>query len=856
MKPKLLFLFVFIYQLGFAQFPTNGLVAQYGFDNGSLLVDGANGVNLTQTGASLTEISNRFGSTPTSAVSLNGDQLTRPDINFPNDAFNLGNQATVCFWIQTTTDDTDTRIIFDDSNRSTFANSNWAGYYIYLQNGKIGFALNVLYSSASLGYRGGGVLGTTVVSDGNWHHVAFTIFNNLTTSPSGTTDTATNSGRLYIDGVDMGSGGTTNTAQAGNAYLSLSHDTTGNITIGNNRSNNLANNNRYFDIIDDILIYNRNLTVAEIASIINYNSFCLTPSSTILSATAITQTSATINITGSSNYDIAYHKTSDTFSNATIVTGITSGSTNLSGLDIFTNYKVYVKQHCANNTTGWSSPINFTTTRTIGKIYVNANATGNNNGISWANAYTNLENALAVAQNNEEIWITEGIYKPHASDRTIPFTISDTNLKLYGGFIGNETQLSERIFGAHETILSGDLLQNDDATLSFTNTTRNDNSYNVISIQGTNSLLDRLTITGGHANGATTALKTGAGITKSATVTKMTLNNCKLTKNTAEYGAALVAIFNNVSSELIVSNCEFSENLGLGGGAIYSYTNNNASATYSFSNSIFKRNQVKDNGATLAYAGSSLWVRAYGTNSVISSNIIGCTFADNLDTGTFSGLNNFNRCTLAISKRNSVSANHTTIISNCIFWNNKAAGGNIARPISGLVDDIVTPITITNSIDETNFTGVTLSSTSSNTSGANPLFTNAASGDYTLSSGSPAIDNGNNASVIGTTDLLNNQRIFNSTVDMGAYEFGSVVLGNSNFNLPVGFKIYPNPATSIVNIQTEESVKQIEIYTLEGKLITKSTENKIDVSNLNSGFYMIKITTNENKISIQKLVKR
>lgn len=856
MKTKLLFLIVFISQWGWAQFPANGLVAQYGFDNGSLLVDGANGINLTQTGTALTEINNRFDTAPTSAVSLNGDRLTRPDVNFPNDVFNLGNQATISFWIKTTTNDADAKIIFDDSNRATFANSNWAGYYIYLQNGRVGFALSVLYSNAGLGYRGGGVLGTPVISDGNWHHVALTIFNSLTTSPSGMTDNATNSGRLYIDGVDMGSGGTTNTGQAGNVYLSLSHDTTGNITIGNNRTNSLASNNRYFDIIDDILIYNRNLTAAEILGIATYNSFCYTPQSSILSAVAITHTSATINIAGSGTYDIAYHKNSETFSNAVIINGITSGTTNLSGLDVFTNYRVYVKQHCVNNTTGWSLPINFTTTRTIGRIYVNAAASGNNNGISWANAYTNLENALAVAQNNEEIWITEGTYKPHASDRAVSFTIADLNLKLYGGFIGNETQLSQRIFGAHETILSGDLLGNDDNILSHVNTTRNDNSYNIISIQGNNSLLDRLTITGGHANGTVALQKSGAGMYKNNSLTKMTLNNCKLVKNIAEYGGAILAVFNSPSSELIISNCEFTENLALGGGAVYTYTNNNASATYTFSNSLFKKNQVKDNGATLGYSGSSLWLRAYGTSSVISTTIVNCNFVDNLDTGTFSGINNFNRATVVVGKRNSVSANHTTTISNCILWNNKAAGGTTARPISGLIDDMVTPITITNSIDETNFTGVTLSGTSLNTSASNPLFTNAASGDYTLSSGSPAIDTGNNASAIGTTDLLGNQRIFNLIVDMGAFEFGSSVLGSQSFSSFQDFTMYPNPASSILNIQTEELIKQIEIYTLEGKLVKDSTENKIDVSNLQSGFYLVKATTVENKIGVKKFIKR
>ena len=66
-----------------AQFPTNGLVAQYGFDNGNLLIDGANGVNLTQTGTSIVEINDRFETPPTSAVTLNTDYLTRPDIDFP-----------------------------------------------------------------------------------------------------------------------------------------------------------------------------------------------------------------------------------------------------------------------------------------------------------------------------------------------------------------------------------------------------------------------------------------------------------------------------------------------------------------------------------------------------------------------------------------------------------------------------------------------------------------------------------------------------------------------------------------------------------------------------------------------------
>ena len=853
MKTKLSFLVLLLSHFCFAQFPTNGLVAQYGFDNGSLLVDGANGINLTQTGAALTEINNRFGNAPTSAISLNGDRLTRPDINFPQDTFGYGNEGTISFWIKTATNDADTRIIIDDSNRTSLASTTWAGYYVYLQNGFIGAQLGVQYNGA-LSYRTGGVVTTKFISDGNWHHVAVLTSNSLAFAGC-CTSTIFNTVSVYIDGVSAGSGGNSQSSST-SISLAQSHDTAGNITIGNNRSNSLANNNRYFDIIDDILIYNRNLTVTEITSIVNYNNFCLTPLPSILTASTITQTTATINITGAGTYDIAYHKNSDVFANATIINGITSGSTNLSGLDVFTNYNVYVREHCINNTTGWSSPINFNTTRTIGRIYVNANATGNNNGISWSNAYTNLENALAIAQSNEEIWLTEGTYKPHASDRTIPFTISDANLKLYGGFVGNETQLSERVFGAHETILSGDLLGNDDNIVSYVNTTRNDNSHNVISLQANNSLFDRLTITGGHANGTVAPFRTGAGIYKNPIVNKMSLNNCKMIRNIAiETGGALIAIFNNASCELIVSNCEFTENLGLGGGAVYSYTNNAASVAYTISNSLFKKNQAKDNGATLGYSGSSLWLRAYGSLSAAVTNIVNCTFADNVDTGTFAGINNFNRATVVLSKRISVTANQTATLSNCILWNNKATGTTVSRPISGLIDDIVSPITITNSIDETNFTGVTLSGTSANTSGNNPLFTNAINGDYTLSAGSLAINSGNNATVLGTTDLLNNQRIFNSTVDMGAYEFASVVLGTSSFDTTANFSIYPNPAKSILNISTTEEINNITVYTLEGKKILESSTKQIDVSHITKGLYLVKIATTDNKTACKKFVK-
>jgi len=65
------------------------------------------------------------------------------------------------------------------------------------------------------------------------------------------------------------------------------------------------------------------------------------------------------------------------------------------------------------------------------------------------------------------------------------------------------------------------------------------------------------------------------------------------------------------------------------------------------------------------------------------------------------------------------------------------------------------------------------------THGVNNCITNLPSfinkyGDYHLKTDSPCVDVGNNAYVVGTTDLDGNVRIINNTVDMGCYERASI----------------------------------------------------------------------------------
>jgi hypothetical protein len=71
------------------------------------------------------------------------------------------------------------------------------------------------------------------------------------------------------------------------------------------------------------------------------------------------------------------------------------------------------------------------------------------------------------------------------------------------------------------------------------------------------------------------------------------------------------------------------------------------------------------------------------------------------------------------------------------------------------------------------------------------------------------------------------------------------------------FKVYPNPASSYITIESAEPIKSIQIYDLTGKLV-KSLSNTpadlktVDVSSLKSGVYLLKI----NKNSVVKFVRR
>ena len=114
-----------------------------------------------------------------------------------------------------------------------------------------------------------------------------------------------------------------------------------------------------------------------------------------------------------------------------------------------------------------------------GIIYVDTNAAGSNTGMSWENAYRNLQDALerARAGCGSEIWVAAGTYRP--SERTDPNDPSSATFQLvdgvglYGGFAGGETCNNQRNPIANPTILTGDINNDGDGDVYFVVTASN-----------------------------------------------------------------------------------------------------------------------------------------------------------------------------------------------------------------------------------------------------------------------------------------------------------------------------------------------------------------------------------------------
>ncbi|MES2520540.1 MAG: choice-of-anchor Q domain-containing protein [Bacteroidota bacterium] len=395
--------------------------------------------------------------------------------------------------------------------------------------------------------------------------------------------------------------------------------------------------------------------------------------------------------------------------------------------------------------------------------YVNINVIGgNNNGTTWVNAYNNLQTALVAAQSGDQIWVAKGTYLPSAdasgatspsNNRTKTFVMKN-GVAIYGGFSGNgtETKLSDRDFKNNVTTLSGDI-----GTVNV----NTDNCYHVVlnnftqEIPLTNTaILDGFTISGGNANGTYPDFDGGGMYNQYASPI---LNNLIFTSNNASKNGGGMVNFN--SSAPSISNGIFSGNTANTGGAMNNQTSSNAILTnVSFvgnsattnGGAMYNYNIVSPNLKNIVFSGNYADLGGGMYNEQRASPIlINCTFSGNSARTDGGGLYNFN------------SSNPQ--IKNSIIWGN----GNEITNISSSLPTYTKSVIKTKNLGSGVFAGNT-----------DPLFISQPSffdapttaGDLRLQLCSPIINLGDNTGVT-SKDLDGNNRIFENTVDLGAYEF-------------------------------------------------------------------------------------
>lgn len=88
---------------------------------------------------------------------------------------------------------------------------------------------------------------------------------------------------------------------------------------------------------------------------------------------------------------------------------------------------------------------------------------------------------------------------------------------------------------------------------------------------------------------------------------------------------------------------------------------------------------------------------------------------------------------------------------------------------------------------------------------------------------------------------------------------GSVIIGTSSlstFDLAKNeLNVYPNPAKDEVNIVSESTNVQVEIYGLSGQKIMSTTDKKIQIGHLPAGIYLLHVNDGED-IRVTKLYKQ
>ena len=402
---------------------------------------------------------------------------------------------------------------------------------------------------------------------------------------------------------------------------------------------------------------------------------------------------------------------------------------------------------------------------------------------SWADAATNIQDAINIAADGDLILITNGNYAV-----STPINLSK-GVTLLG------------VNGTQNTFIDGGYP---------------DRTNNCFNVNHTDAILDGLTITNGMA------LSEGGGMNLSLGK----IQNCVISGNHGDFGAIYV------SDAGIISNCAIRGNTGRAGGLFIATGSNTARVQFcSISDNvgttegggahsrgacIFDHCSIFSNLATSADSGrggGGIHISLNGSNTVIQSSSIHGNFSAGegggirMSAGQIFNSEIFNNN--AQKGGGIYSSDQKSLVRNCLIYENKALG-NDGGGLYLAIDTLLENCTITRNYSADEAGGLYLLnggiivnsiiyhnssiSTASNyfNSGAGESYSNCCaapliignanvSGDprfldntanFNLATNSSCLDAGTNlAWMANATDLAGVPRIINNYVDIGAYEF-------------------------------------------------------------------------------------
>ena len=438
--------------------------------------------------------------------------------------------------------------------------------------------------------------------------------------------------------------------------------------------------------------------------------------------------------------------------------------------------------------------------------HVTDEATDGGDGLSWNQAIT-LESALRKAKAGDEIWvkgyedITGHIYKAPEGGFVLP-----SGVAMYGGFKGDETIKNALPTGRHkyqmkyQTALVGDIDTNDKASQQLIiypeNTTRTDNATHVLTLQ--------MGVTQDNTNdGSKPTIVSGFLIAA---------GNAKGDNSTSDGRGGGIYVVNNSNDNnagsryFRISQCNFANNYGMRGGAIYvdKYCTNQQSAiSYC---SIF--NNVAGKRGTSENEGGGMWIDGTAT-------VYNCNINNNTNGGIrLSGTSKIVNCSVIANTVSAVDltaagasgSNGGGAVYNTVLWHSTALSKQDTRP--AFYSCAFPEVEVTDTQANTDANGNVWISNENHGTEPAPWFKQSAvnqgydfsfssnlkqlySTAFTFEETSALLNKGKleyytnlvvNANLETTsTDIMGRTRYQTSTIDIGAYEYARMNAGRIRY---------------------------------------------------------------------------